>query len=93
MTGEKKFALGEIQATDNALNRLTDKEIDGAINRHLSGDWGNVVDEDWERNNWIVENSKPYRLISVYKTANDVEFVAITDADRSKTTILLTCDY
>jgi hypothetical protein len=78
-------------ATPNALSRLTQEDILRAIQRHQSGDWGDVDAHDREANNRALTEAT--RLFSVYHSVTGVKFWLITEADRSVTTILMPEDY
>ena len=86
-----KFSLGHIVATPGALDLLTTNDIEEALRRHASGDWGEVDDED--RNENELSLAQGLRLFSVYRTGNDEKFWVITEADRSATTVLLPDEY
>lgn len=86
-----RFKLGRIVATPNALGELTQGDILVAIQRHQSGDWGELGRHDREANDRALQ--KGTRLLSAYNAANGVRFWIITEADRSVTTILLPEDY
>ena len=64
--------------------------MDAAINRHLSGDWGDVCQSDWQRNEQALRDGD--RLLSVYQTQAGEKFWIITESDRSTTTVLLPSD-
>lgn len=85
------FELGDLYATPGVLEVTTTLERIEAIQRHLSGDWGDVCEEDWELNNEAVEMG--YRILSAYTTSKGIKFWVITEADRSATTILLPDEY
>lgn len=86
-----KFRLGRIVSTPNALSRLTQEDILRGIQRHQSGDWGDICAEDRQVNDQaLVEGT---RLLSAYTAANGTKFWLITEADRSVTTVLLPEDY
>jgi len=86
-----KFRLGQIVATPNALLHLTQDDINQGIKRHLSGDWGDIGDEDRQENELSLKEG--FRLLSVYHANNGTKFWIITEADRSHTTVLLPEDY
>ena len=86
-----RFRLGQIVATPNALSKLSQDDILRAIQRHQSGDWGDVDAHDREANNRALTEST--RLFSVYHSAAGVKFWLITEADRSVTTVLMPEDY
>ena len=91
MAVKPKFPLGRLVATPNAINALTHDDTLNALNRHRSGDWGEVDEEDRLANEPAL--SEGSRLLSVYHSANGVKFWIITEADRSATTVLLPEDY
>jgi hypothetical protein len=86
-----KFPLGQLVATPAALGKLTHNDIQAALDRHLSGDWGDLDEEDRAENELAL--TKGLRLFSVYHGANGVKFYIITEHDRSLTTVLLPSDY
>lgn len=88
---QPKFPLGQLVATPNALSHLTQEDIVTALIRHIAGDWGQVCEEDREENELSLRQG--FRLLSVYRGANDTKFWIITEADRSVTTVLLPEDY
>lgn len=80
-----------IVVSPGALGALLQRDIADAIARHKSGDWGNVYPEDRAANNLaIVEGT---RLLSAYSDNSGNEFFIITEADRSRTTVLLSTEY
>lgn len=86
-----KFRIGRIVSTPNALVRLTPEDILVGIQRHQSGDWGDISEEDKQENELSLQ--KDFRLLSVYRSAQGITFWLITEADRSVTTVLLPEDY
>ena len=86
-----KFQLGQIVATPNALDRLTQDDIRSGIIRHQSGDWGDLDADDRKENDLALERGN--RLLSAYQASNGVKFWIITEADKSSTTVLLPEDY
>ena len=86
-----KFLLGRACATPNALDAVPNEEMLRALQRHHSGDWGDVCPEDHEANEQAL--CEGTRLFSVYRTQAGTKFWIITEADRSLTTILLPEDY
>ena len=85
------FHPGQILATPGALN-LAKKGTDltGYLSRHLSGDWGDLCQEDKQENDFSLSNG--YRLLSAYETRSGRLWI-ITEADRSATTLLLPEEY
>ncbi|WP_231962357.1 hypothetical protein [Symmachiella dynata] len=53
------------------------------IHRHVSGDWGDLCDEDKQTNEDALSDGG--RIFSTYHLKDDVEFWIITKADRSAT--------
>lgn len=85
------FRLGRIAATPNALKCLSQKDILAGIQRHQSGDWGDISEEDAEANDRALVQGT--RVLSAYGSSNGTRFWIITEADRSVTTVLLPEDY
>ena len=88
-TPEPRFSLGQLVATPGALDALetTGEDALNFIARHLTGDWGDLDDEDKQENEFSVEND--LRILSVYQLNDGTKIWIITEADRSVTTILL----
>ncbi len=91
LVGHKLFEPGRVLITSNANGTLNPEDVCLSIDRHLSGDWGDVCAEDRQSNNFAVKNG--LRIISAYKDRDDVKFWIITEADRFYTTVLLPSDY
>jgi hypothetical protein len=85
------FRLGHLVATPNALAKLQQPDILGALQRHQAGDWGNVDEHDREANDRALTEGT--RLFSVYHSAAGLKFWVITEADRSVATVLMPNDY
>ncbi|MHB8954455.1 MAG: hypothetical protein ACYC4U_15905 [Pirellulaceae bacterium] len=98
LNGQHKFTLGRLLATPGALAALdeagqTPLEI---ISRHVSGDWGDVSPSDKELNDQALIDGS--RILSAYKTRNNVKVWVISDAcdnhgRRAATTILKPDEY
>jgi len=78
---EPRFSLGQIVATPGALETLEAVGQDPLelLKRHVSGDWGDLVDEDKEENELSLKEG--YRLLSAYVLANEIKVWIITEAD------------
>jgi len=87
----EKFPLGRCVITSNAKATLHPADIQPALARHHSGDWGDLDEHDRRENEKSLGHG--LRLLSSYKDRNGVKFWIITEADRSATTILLPEDY
>jgi hypothetical protein len=90
-TTRPKFSLGRVLATQGATELLTRQEMEDALRRHASGDWGDVCVEDREENEFSL--AQGFRLFSVYSSKTGTKFYVITEADRSATTVLLPDEY
>ena len=88
---EPKFSLGQIVITANANAVLPELDVVLALQRHHSGDWGDVDEHDRQMNEDALRNGD--RLVSIYKSVRDQKFYIITEWDRSVTTVLLPEDY
>ena len=85
------FPLGQLVATPNALEHITQDDIMAALQRHVAGDWGDVCAEDKQSNDRAVVEGT--RILSAYRAANGTKFWIISEHDRSVTTVLLPEDY
>lgn len=61
------------------------------LSRHVTGDWGEIPEEDEKENQLSVE--KGFRILSSYVLATGEKVWVITEADRSATTILRPDEY
>ena len=86
-------SLGRVVATPGALRALEKAEQHPAefLDRHVSGDWGEVPDADKQENERSVEQG--FRILSAYTTSAGDTIWILTEADRSATTILLPEEY
>jgi hypothetical protein len=88
-----RFSLGRIVGTPGALAALTEAGKTPAefLRRHISGDWGDVDDEDRQANEQsLLEDS---RILSAYKLSTGEQLWIITEGDRCSTTLLLPSEY
>jgi hypothetical protein len=86
-----KFRLGQIVTTPNALSKLSEADMLGAITRHQAGDWGSLDKHDWDENERALQHGG--RLFSRYETEAGVKFWIITEPGREHSTILMPEDY
>ncbi len=88
-----RFPLGRIVATPGALQALEQTgETPGLfLKRHVTGDWGEVDEEDRCENELSVVQG--FRLLSAHALSNGTKIWIITEADRSATTLLLPSEY
>jgi hypothetical protein len=86
------FAIGALVATPGALELMAAHNIDGfeLLHRHVTGDWGDLGEEDKKENDLSVQ--KGFRILSAYGRG-DKRLWIITEADRSVTTILRPDEY
>ncbi len=87
------FPLGRTVATPGALEALEQAHQSPLefLRRHQTGDWGELCDEDKRENEFSLKHD--LRILSAYRTARDIRLWAVTEADRSVTTILLPEEY
>lgn len=87
------FPLGQIVATPAALDATLGNSFatfKALLERHGSGDWGDIDSEDKGQNELALKNGS--RIFSVYKVGPKT-FWVITESSREITTILLPEDY
>jgi hypothetical protein len=60
------------------------------LERHESGDWGEVSEEDRKENDLSVEEG--FRILSIYSLKDGTKILILTEDDRSVTTLLLPDD-
>lgn len=86
------FPLGRVVATHGALHELERLNVNPLvlIGRHVSGDYGDLDDDDRQANvRALLDGS---RVFSAYVFSGE-RFYVITEADRSSTCILLPAEY
>jgi hypothetical protein len=88
------FPLGRLVATPGAIDLLVsvgeENLLPALLERHQSGDWGDVPKEDARENEFSVRHG--FRIISSYRVAGEKLWV-ISERDRSATTLLLPSEY
>jgi len=86
------FDLGKVVATPQAIQLLEQHSMTPMqfLERHVTGDFGDLCDEDKEANNEAIWNEE--RVLSSYKIGDEKLWV-ITEADRSSTCCLLSFEY
>lgn len=106
---ETRVSLGRVVATCHAHALLEAHGINPGVflDRHVTGDWGDLEEEDARRNEESLRwdeggprsPSEAGRLLSSYALHSAVtgeavgQVLVITEADRSSTTVLLPQDY
>lgn len=93
MITTQRFPLGQLVMTTGAQDAIieADQLPYEFLARHAAGDWGELSNEDKQENE--VSVAEGFRILSAYRTAQDVRLWVITEADRSLTTILLPEEY
>lgn len=86
-----KFNPGRVVIARHALAQLTREDVLPALWRHVTGDWGELDEHDWQENELSLKEG--YRLLSRYHATDGTVFWIITERDRSVTTILLPEEY
>ena len=87
------FPLGQLVATPGAIDFLDANNVHPLtlVSRHISGDWGDLDDEDKRMNDHAAAQGGLH-ILSAYKVGASKVWI-ITEADRSATTILLPDEY
>jgi hypothetical protein len=87
------FPLGRVVATPGALEALSNAQQGASLflDLHQTGEWGDVSDDDRAANTLALLTGE--RILSVYRTAQNVKLWVVTEADRSSTCILLPDEY
>lgn len=83
------FPLGRVVVTQTALTTLErlGKNWAEILQRHASRDWGDILEEEREQNNWAAEEA--HRICSKYNLALNVAVWVVTDSYSETTTILM----
>ena len=85
------FELGPLYITRGVYESVPMGEVLEALERHHTGDFGDVCPTDLASNERAVDAGG--RIVSVYDSSNDVRLWIITECDRSATTMLLPMEY
>lgn len=93
LDAKPRFALGTVVATPGAYHAIinANDSFSPYLERHMSGDWGDLNDYDKGQNELSVEHG--LRVLSSYVLEDGVKIWVITEADRSVTTMLLPEEY
>ena len=93
------FQLGRCVQTSGIANESGNYPVFAlavlnSLDRHKSGDWGDLCDEDKELNNEAINSEG--RIVSAYnlptREGNEKVYI-ITEHDRSVTTVLFASEY
>ena len=94
--GHARFPLGQLAATPGVLDLLDRYQVSlfDLLARHASGDWGDVGAEDAHANEQALIHGN--RLLSCYTLVPgdpDTRVWAISEANRSVTTLMMPSEY
>jgi len=82
--------MGRVVATPGVLDRFGVAAICALLDRHASGDWGDLNAHDRRENRRALKTGT--RIFSSYETQQGKMWI-ITEADRSSTCVLLPEEY
>lgn len=68
------------------------KFIKESLQRHITGDWGDLEEDDKALNDLSLDEEEPGRIFSMYKQGREKIYI-ITEWDRSATTVLFPENY
>jgi hypothetical protein len=68
------------------------KFIKDSLQRHITGDWGDLTEDDKALNDLSLDAEEPGRIFSMYKQGEEKIYI-VTEWDRSATTVLFPEDY
>lgn len=98
-----KFNTGQLVATHKVSDMCEahpkmNRFIADSMKRHMTGDWGDLQDEDKQSNDEALNEQCPNRIISAYNFEQlpgiaDTKIWIATEHDRSVTTILFPSEY
>lgn len=83
--------FGHLVATPAVLDAVPRSELLATFQRHMRGDWGDVCEADWKKNDQALTHGE--QMLSAYCAENGTKFWIVTEGDRSYTTILLPSEY
>ncbi|NPV93029.1 MAG: hypothetical protein HPY50_19860 [Firmicutes bacterium] len=84
---QARLVLGSVLMSPGARQNLSWGDVHRALERHVSGDWGDISPENWEGNNFAL--AKGMLVSSSYKGRSGVKFRVITDCDTHLTKIIM----
>jgi hypothetical protein len=89
----QRFELGALVATPAALAACLEAEVSPSelLERHASGDWGDVDGHDRRENEYGLKYG--FRVLSSYPLDGTGKVWIITEAERSSTCLLLASEY
>lgn len=92
LPAETEFELGRVLVTQGVRQWMRDHGFNPwpYIRKHSKGNFGDVDDADWKRNQRAIENGT--RILSSYETRHGTLWI-ITEAGRHATTCLRPREY
>lgn len=93
VVSEPRFPTGQLVVTQGVDELIRHGRLNPSayLSRHLTGDWGDLSDEDRHLNDAALKSGD--RLLSSYQVSPDLKLWIITEWDRSVTTLLLPEEY
>lgn len=88
---QTEFDTGPVYTTPGVRRKVTMGEVYAAVQCHSRGDWGDIDRDDQSQNDGALKYGG--RLCSRYSSSLGVTYWIITEADRSRTTVLLPMEY
>lgn len=90
------FPMGQLVLTRGVNDRVAEnsefaKHVIASTARHMTGDWGDMAQEDLDRNAEALRDGD--RLFSAYTEGGQPKIWIITEADRSSTCVLYPEEY
>ncbi len=94
LVATSRFPTGQLVMTAGVDELVRQGRLNPSphLHRHLSGDWGDLCDDDWRQNDAALKSGED-RLFSSYQVMPDLKLWIITEWDRSVTTLLLPSEY
>ena len=94
LVANSRFPPGQVVMTAGVDELVRQGRLNPSqyLRRHLSGDWGDLCDEDRRQNDAALKSGED-RLFSSYQVTRDLKLWIITEWDRSVTTLLLPDEY
>jgi hypothetical protein len=91
---QPRFRPGRVVATLGVHDLMERRELNPAplLQRHLTGDWGDLSDNDRRQNDAALKSGQD-RLFSSYQINDTLKIWIITEWDRGVTTLLLPSEY
>lgn len=82
------FPLGQLTMTPGARKSLTGRDLLDALLRYMRG-LSCAFTNDGNQFHFALFASKGSRIIGTYRASNGRKFLLVTEADRSRTTVML----